>query len=305
MADPPSGQAAGAMRRFMTGDARVHSFLLVALLSALAGAAIARLAIALRRHRPQAATHPRELAELRRQLITSARLAAVGELAAGIAHEINNPLAFVRSNLSQLESIWKELRLLPAAPEHAKLLQDVDALFEESIEGVDRAAEIVRSVKTFAHAGSAAREPTDLRPLLDDVLRVASGQLRSRVNVLREYDPHLLQVTCAPQQLRQVFLNLVVNAAQAVDAGGHVLVATRQDGDQAIVSVGDDGCGISPDVIDRIFDPFFTTKPVGEGTGLGLGIAHQIVSSHGGSIEVESAPGRGTVFRVRLPVAPA
>ena len=288
----------------------MHSYLLVAAASALAGAAIAGILVAVVLHRrrppsPEPAQDPRELADLRRQLATSARLAAVGELAAGIAHEINNPLAFVRSNLSHLESIWKELRLLPATPEHAELLRDVDALFEESIEGVDRAAEIVRSVRGFAHAGSAQREHTDLRPLLEDVLHVASAQLRSRVNVLREYDDDLPSVICAPQQLRQVFLNLVVNAAQAVEPGGHVLVATRPDGDHVVVSVGDDGCGIAPDVIDRIFDPFFTTKPVGVGTGLGLGIAHQIVTSHGGTIEVESTPGQGTVFRVRLPAARA
>jgi signal transduction histidine kinase len=243
----------------------------------------------------------REVADLRRQLLVSGRLAAVGELAAGIAHEINNPLAFVRSNLSQLEAIWKELRLLPASAEHTELMHDVDALFEESIEGVDRAAEIVRSVRSFAHAGSATRESTDLRPLLEDVLHVASAQLRGRVNVMREYDDALPRVVCAPQQLRQVFLNLIVNAAQAVEAGGTVLVATRRDGDHVIVSVADDGCGIPPDLLDRIFDPFFTTKPVGVGTGLGLGIAHQIVSSHGGDIQVESTPGSGTVFRVRLP----
>jgi signal transduction histidine kinase len=277
-------------------------------MSALTGAVLAGTltAVVLRRRRPlDPAQDPRELADLRRQLVTSARLAAVGELAAGIAHEINNPLAFVRSNLTQLESIWKELRLLPPAAPHVDLLRDVDALFEESIEGVDRAAEIVRSVRGFAHVGTAQRELTDLRPLLEDVLHVASAQLRSRANVMREYDDDLPQVICAPQQLRQVFLNLVVNAAQAVEPGGNVLVATRQDGGQVIVSVGDDGCGIAPDVIDRIFDPFFTTKPVGEGTGLGLGIAHQIVTSHDGAIEVESAPGRGTVFRVRLPAAPA
>jgi len=247
----------------------------------------------------------REVADLRRQLLISGRLAAVGELAAGIAHEINNPLAFVRSNLSQLEAIWKELRILPAAAERAELLRDVDALFEESIEGVDRAAEIVRSVRSFAHAGSVSRESTDLRPLLEDVLHVASGQLRSRVNVLREYEDALPRVLCAPQQLRQVFLNLVINAAQAVEAGGTVLVATRRDADHVIVSVADDGCGIPPDLIDRIFDPFFTTKPVGVGTGLGLGIAHQIVTSHGGEIQVESTPGIGTIFRVRLPAAAA
>jgi signal transduction histidine kinase len=177
-------------------------------------------------------------------------------------------------------------------------------LFEESIEGVDRAAEIVRSVRSFAHVGSASRESTDLRPLLEDVLHVASGQLRSRVNVMREYDDALPRVLCAPQQLRQVFLNLIINAAQAVEPGGTVLVATRREGDHVIVSVADDGCGIPPHLLDRIFDPFFTTKPVGVGTGLGLGIAHQIVTSHGGEIQVESTPGIGTVFRVRLPAAP-
>jgi two-component system, NtrC family, sensor kinase len=283
----------------------LNLYLLVAAVSTLAGAASVGVAIALRRRLPpEVVQDPRELADLRRQLVTSARLAAVGELAAGIAHEINNPLAFVRSNLSQLEAIWKELGLLPASPAHVEILRDVDALFEESIEGVDRAAEIVRSVRSFAHAGSASREPTDLRPLLEDVLHVASAQLRSRVTVIREYDDDLPRVICAPQQLRQVFLNLVVNAAQAVDPGGHVLVATRPDGDHVIVSVGDDGCGIEPHLIDRIFDPFFTTKPVGEGTGLGLGIAHQIVTSHGGEIQVESTPGSGSVFRVKLPTAP-
>jgi signal transduction histidine kinase len=248
----------------------------------------------------------REVADLRRQLLTSARLAAVGELAAGIAHEINNPLAFVRSNLSQLEEIWKQLRPAEAATdENAWMVRDLDDLFVESIEGVDRAAEIVRSVKSFAHAGSASREPTDLHPLLEDVLHVASAQLRSRVNVQREFDEALPRVVCAPQQLRSVFLNLVVNAAQAVETGGHVLVATRTDGDHVVVSVADDGCGIPAELIERIFDPFFTTKAVGEGTGLGLAIAHQIVTSHGGEIQVESSPGRGTVFRVRLPAASA
>jgi signal transduction histidine kinase len=243
----------------------------------------------------------REMADLQSRLLLSARLAAVGELAAGIAHEINNPLAFVRSNLSQLEDRWKRLRPVGSEGETLELVQDVDDLIEESIEGVDRAAETVRSVRSFAHAGTALREATDLRPLLDDVLQVASGQLRNRVNVIREFDEDLPPVSCAPQQMRQVFLNLVVNASQAVDDGGTVLVAARSERDAVIVSVADDGCGIPEDLGERIFDPFFTTKPVGEGPGLGLGIAHQIVVAHGGSIEVESAEREGTVFRVRLP----
>jgi len=249
----------------------------------------------------------REVADLRSRLITSARLAAVGELAAGIAHEINNPLAFVRANLSQLEERWKRVRgrLGPAGDDEElrELSQDFEELIEESTEGVDRAAEIVRGVKSFAHAGSSTREPTDLAPLLDDVLHVASAQLRDRVTVQRDY-ADAPPVTCAPQQLKQVFLNLVVNAAQAMEEGGTVRVSVRAEDGSVVVSVRDDGCGIPPELIDRIFDPFFTTKRVGEGTGLGLGIAHQIVESHGGEIEVDSAPGRGTVFRVRLPADP-
>ena len=248
----------------------------------------------------------RELSQLRRQVVVSARLAAVGELAAGIAHEINNPLAFVRANLAHLESSWKQLRPVVVErqePELRELLGDCDELIEESIEGVDRAAEIVRGVRNFAHAGSTDREETDLRPLLEEVLKVASGKLRDHANVMREFEPDLPPVIGSPQQLKQVFLNLVINAAQAVDAEGSVLVATRRDGDSVVVSVADDGCGIPKEHLDRLFDPFFTTKPVGEGTGLGLGISHQIVQRHEGEIEVESEPGAGSVFRVRLPAA--
>jgi C4-dicarboxylate-specific signal transduction histidine kinase len=160
-------------------------------------------------------------------------------------------------------------------------------------------------VRSFAHAGTAVREATDLRPLLDDVLHVASGQLRNRVNVMREFQDDLPAVMCAPQQMRQVFLNLVINASQAVEANGSVLVAARSEGSTVIVSIADDGCGIPEELVDRIFDPFFTTKAVGVGTGLGLGIAHQIVTRPGGTIEVESAENAGTVFRVRLPFGSA
>ena len=250
----------------------------------------------------------RELSQLRGQLAVSARLAAVGELAAGIAHEINNPLAFVRANLSQLETSWKQLRPLAESasdPGHGELLTDCDELIEESLEGVDRAVEIVRGVKSFAHTGGAQHELCDLHPLLDEVLKIASTQLRGHVNVMREFDGSLHSVLGSPQQLKQVFLNLVVNAGQAVEEDGTVLVATRSEGPTVVVSVADDGCGIRSEHMDRLFDPFFTTKPVGEGTGLGLGISHKIVTSHGGEIEVESEPGQGSVFRVRLPAAAA
>jgi signal transduction histidine kinase len=248
----------------------------------------------------------REVADLRHRLVTSARLAAVGELAAGIAHEINNPLAFVRSNLSQLEARWKEVRdELERAGRSAavrEVLGDVEELVGDSVEGVDRAVEIVRGVRNFAHPGSDGREPANLHELLEDALRLISPQLRGRAQLERRYG-ELPDVTCTPQQLRQVFVNLLLNASQAISPGGRIRLATRLEASRAVVVIEDDGPGIAPEIIDRIFDPFFTTKPVGEGTGLGLGIAYQIVRSHGGTIRVDSAPGCGAKFRVELPVA--
>jgi signal transduction histidine kinase len=249
----------------------------------------------------------REVADLRHRLVTSARLAAVGELAAGIAHEINNPLAFVRSNLSQLEARWKEVRGELERAGRAEPLREafgeVDELLSDSLEGIDRAAEIVRGVRHFAHPGSdrSEREPVDLHALLEDALRLIAPQLRGRAEIERDFGA-LPAVHGSPQQIRQVFVNLLLNASQAIAPGGRIRVATRQESSRAVVVVEDDGAGIAPEIIGRIFDPFFTTKPVGEGTGLGLGIAYQIVRSHGGAIRVDSAPGRGARFRVELPI---
>jgi PAS domain S-box-containing protein len=247
----------------------------------------------------------RELASLRTRLVTSGRLAAVGQLAAGIAHEINNPLAFVRANLGLLQDHWKRLQggvaELRGGGTLAQIALECEQLVEESLEGVDRAAEIVRGVKDFSHAGREKREPADLHVLLDQVLAMAGPHVRGRAELERCYG-ELPLVHCSPQQLKQVFLNLVVNAAQAVETGGRIVVATRAGGGFAEVDVADSGPGIPPEIRDRIFDPFFTTKAVGEGTGLGLGIAYQIVRSHGGSIEVESEPGLWTRFTVRLPL---
>jgi signal transduction histidine kinase len=248
----------------------------------------------------------REVADLRHRLVTSARLAAVGELAAGIAHEINNPLAFVRSNLSQLEARWKQVRgeLSRAGRSDSvrEALGDADELLSDCVEGVDRAVEIVRGVRNFAHPGSDGREPANLHELLEDALRLISPQLRGRAQLEREFG-ELPDVSCTPQQLRQVFVNLLLNASQAISPGGRIRLATRVEASRAVVVIEDDGAGIAPEILDRIFDPFFTTKPVGEGTGLGLGIAYQIVRGHGGTIRVDSAPGRGARFRVELPVS--
>jgi PAS domain S-box-containing protein len=218
----------------------------------------------------------REIKELHLSAVQSARLAAVGELAAGIAHEINNPIAFVRSNLNQLQSNWQTLRnaLAEAIEARAlgKLVGEGNELIDESIEGVDRAAEIVRGIRGFSHAGSEQR-----------------------------YYVELPKVLCTPQELKQIFVNLIVNAGHALAGGGTLRIRTRIDGKWVLVDVEDDGDGIPADIIERIFDPFFTTKNVGEGSGLGLGIAYRIARSHGGDISVESTPGKGARFRVRLP----
>ncbi len=247
----------------------------------------------------------REVESLRSGLASSARLASVGQLAAGIAHEINNPLAFVRANLNQLRSHCKAVH---DALDQAGIFQHIgervsesEEIIEESLEGVDRAAEIVRGVKGFSHAGTGSFEETDLNAVLDQVVTMATPQLRLLASVERCFS-ELPAVRCAPQQLKQVFLNLVVNGAQAAAEGGSLRLATHPEVGGVRVEVVDDGCGMTAEVRERIFEPFFTTKAVGEGTGLGLSIACQIVHSHGGTIEVDSEPGRGSCFRVRLPV---
>jgi PAS domain S-box-containing protein len=247
-----------------------------------------------------------EVASLRSRLAMSDRLAAVGKLAAGIAHEINNPLAYVRSNLSLLREHWTEIEKAISKtdmPDYTSvLISESEEMIDESLQGVDRAVAIVRDVRGLSHVERAERDTADVSVLLDGVIRIARSQLPRDVSIVKEYG-ELPLLECAPQELQQVFLNLVMNAGQAIgDKLGCVRVVTGEVHDELVVSVSDDGCGISDEGKAQLFDPFYTTKPVGEGTGLGLGIAREIVQRHGGEIEVESSPGKGSVFRVRLPI---
>jgi PAS domain S-box-containing protein len=247
----------------------------------------------------------REVVALRKRLMTSGRLASVGQLAAGIAHEINNPLAFVRSNLNLLRGDWEQLKsaLLKENVVMPEGGDDWEDLLDEAIDGVDRAVTIVRDVRDFSHVGGGARELVDVRSLLDHAVRVARPQLGPDVRVETDYQD-VEPVPCDPQRLRQLFLNLVINAGQAIEGAGTIRIGLRRDQGYVRVTVQDDGCGIPPDVADRIFDPFFTTKSVGTGTGLGLSISHEIVRSHNGHIWVDSRPGEGSAFHVRIPVEP-
>jgi PAS domain S-box-containing protein len=248
----------------------------------------------------------REVASLRSRLVVSDRLAAVGQLAAGIAHEINNPVAFVRANLGTLSRLLDDIGAkLPTDLAHLleAPLHEGHEVIEESLDGIGRVAEIVRNVKDFSHAGEAEHRRMDVNALLDSTLRVAAAQLPPGCVVERDYG-EIPPVLCTPQELKQVFLNLVINASQAIEAGQGIRLRSRLEGNRVVVLVEDEGSGMAPEVAARVFDPFFTTKPVGTGTGLGLSISYQIVRSHGGELSVESEPGRGSCFRLTLPVSP-
>jgi signal transduction histidine kinase len=245
----------------------------------------------------------REVVALRSRLLTSGRMAAVGELAAGIAHELNNPIAYVRANLSLLrqhvDTLRKRAGETPA--DAAAVLAEAEEIVEESLEGMDRAAGIVRDVREFSHAGGEEKQVVDLHDLIEQSVRVARLQTPRGAEVVVACRG-LPAVECQPQRLKQLFLNLLVNAGQAVREGGLIQVSGEPDGAGVLLRFRDDGNGIAREHLDRIFDPFFTTKPVGVGTGLGLAIAFRIVEEHGGRIEVRSEPGEGAEFRVWLPM---
>ncbi|MBZ4421570.1 PAS domain S-box protein [Myxococcus sp. RHSTA-1-4] len=254
-----------------------------------------------------------EQRQLQARLTLADRLASVGTLAAGIAHEINNPLAFVLSNLGFLSEEFRH-HLPPgdgAAAFQARLMKgDADLeewkeVLHEACEGAERVRQIVRQLKTFSRPDEERVTPLDMHSVLDSVAMMAANEIRHRAQLRRDYG-EIPPVMANEGKLSQVFLNLVVNAAQAIPEGAahrhEVRLVTRRDGQgRVVVEVQDTGVGIPREVIDRIFDPFFTTKPVGVGTGLGLSICHSIISGLGGDITVESEPGRGTSFRVVLP----
>jgi signal transduction histidine kinase len=248
----------------------------------------------------------REVVMLRSQLLTSARLAAVGELAAGIAHEINNPLAYIGANLRALRETWtalgEALRDDDSKQLALELVDEGASMLDDSLEGVERAAAIVRDVRAFSRGGGEDAAPFDPNEVLQRALRVAAPHLRHRIRVQSMLGTVGL-VEGARREIEQVFLNLIVNAAQAIQGAGVLRVRTSVIGNELEVAIADDGPGIPPEHLERIFDPFFTTKPVGEGTGLGLSISHEIVRRNGGRITVSSSVGVGTEFVVRLPLA--
>ncbi|WP_309895940.1 two-component regulator propeller domain-containing protein [Archangium sp.] len=249
--------------------------------------------------------HLQELQDTRERLVHSEKMAAIGTLAAGVGHEINNPLAFIISNLRFVSG---ELRAEVARDAQPERWTESQQALDEALQGADRVRRIVADLRTFSRSTPEQRGRVELHRVLDQALSFADGVVRHRTRVVKEYGlpPTVL---ADERRLGQVFLNLIVNAAQALPEGrgphNEIRLTTGQDAQGlAFISVSDNGTGIPPEVLPRIFEPFFTTKEVGEGTGLGLSICHSIIQELGGDIRVRSEPGQGTTFEVRLPPAP-
>jgi len=249
-----------------------------------------------------------ERKQMQQKLHTADRMASLGTLAAGVAHEINNPLAFMLSNV---RFALEELRTLSAeqGSQLRERLREVQEALEEALSGGDRVSDIVRDLKTFSRGDDGGRGPVNVHAVLDLCANIARNQLRHRAKLVKNYG-ELPPIQATESRLAQLFLNLIINAAQAIPEGGdvnanEVRITTRHEGSWGVVEIKDTGVGIAPEHLHRLFDPFFTTKPVGVGTGLGLSICHGIVSGLGGRITVESELGRGTIFRVFLPVGEA
>jgi PAS domain S-box-containing protein len=268
----------------------------------------------------------KKLEEAHNQLLQSEKLASIGQLAAGVAHELNNPIGFVHSNLGSLDVYLQDLfaiidaseqlpssgqsegpldviRRLKTEKDYAFIKTDIVQLMAESKDGLVRVRKIVQDLKDFSRVGEAEWQWVDLHKGLDSTLNIVWNELKYKCKVNKEFG-ELPDVHCLSSQLNQVFMNLLVNAGQAIQTQGEITIRTGRNGDDVWVEVSDTGSGIPKENIDRIFEPFFTTKPVGKGTGLGLSLSYSIVHKHNGRIAVTSEVGKGTTFRVTLPIDP-
>ena len=258
-------------------------------------------------------------------------MSSLGQLVAGISHEINTPLLYLRSNadliqerLDQLSEFLGGLRVTldkakgPERDQQAFIgglktidkqlqddglgddVEDCRALINDSIEGLEQLSEMALSLKDFSRLDRAPVAKYHVNDGLDRTLLIAKNALKHKVRIIKQYG-EVDEITCSPSQINQVFLNLITNAAQALDDQGDIAISTTQDEHSVRVTIADNGCGIPEDILEKIRDPFFTTKQVGEGTGLGLAIVEKIIASHGGQLQIESEVGKGSAFTVVLP----
>ena len=266
-----------------------------------------------------------ELAQAQSQLVHAEKMASLGQLTAGVAHEINNPVNFVFAGTNALEKNLKHLlrlvdcyeeaesdgrldeatrqrvRDLKAEIEYGELRGEMCELVNSIKKGATRTSEIVKGLRNFARTDSEEKKPANLHEGIDSTLLILQSSLAGRVTVVKQYDAHLPPVECHPGQLNQVFMNILSNALHAIDGPGTITITTRDHSGHVELCFADTGRGMSAEVSGRIFEPFFTTKEVGKGTGLGLSITYGIIQKHHGTIAVESNPGAGATFRITLP----
>ena len=259
-----------------------------------------------------------KLDEATKRLMQAEKLASLGEMAAGVAHEINNPVGYVSSNLTTLQkylTVYEEVLDAPQTDEAAMaalkkkvnfafIRNDVRNLVNETQEGVERVKTIIKDLKDYARTNtSASYLPSDIHVGLKSTLNIANNQIKNRATIQLDLG-NLPLVECAPSQINQVLLNLIVNAAQSIpdEKEGVITIRTSTDDISVFIEVEDNGQGMSDDVLQKVFDPFFTTKDPGKGTGLGLSVSQKIIQDHAGSLTVVSSVGVGSIFKISLPI---
>jgi len=265
-----------------------------------------------------------ELKNAQSQMLQKEKMASIGQLAAGVAHEINNPMGYIASNVNSLGRYTKKItefinvqdEAIASAdlPELSKelnekrkklkldfILEDIDQLIEESLDGADRVKNIVQNLKSFSRVDEAEHQSADINECIESTLNIVWNELKYKATVTKDYG-ELPMTNCYPLQLNQVFMNLLVNAAHAIEKEGEINIRTWNGDGHVNISISDTGEGIPKDKIDKIFEPFYTTKPVGKGTGLGLSITYDIIKNHNGVLSVNSEVDNGTTFNIRIPV---
>jgi len=264
-----------------------------------------------------------ELKDTQAKLVHSAKMISLGQLVAGVAHELNNPIGFISSNMTHLrdyseklvklvetaESNPQALSALKAELEYDYIVKDMPKLIASCEDGARRTKDIVLGLRNFSRLEEAKLKEIDIHESLDTTLNLLAGEIKNRVQINKHYEP-IPNVACYASQINQVLMNILSNALQAIEGSGHIWISTealRGSNDKTgkvQISIQDSGKGMSPEVLEKIFDPFFTTKGVGQGTGLGLSISYGILQSHGGEIQVRSEIGVGTEFTIIIPVYP-